>query len=238
MARRALRLYQRQLHLHPLVSRAITAGVIFFIADLLAQGLNRRTQGRKPPTFSFTRLARYSVYGLMAMGPFLYLWYALMNEYGPEDDLKGSLLKCLFEQITLEPICICMYIIYDGIICRRGMRAVRNSLDAQFFPLWFKNAVFWLPANFANYYIGTPDLRVVFANLCSLFWNIYFSSKVNKIAVPSFVADKNPKYLPLSNHDRESSVVSTSGAYQKPNDGYIRRAGDTVSSSRIPTLIV
>lgn len=172
------------------------------------------------------------------MGPFLYLWYALMNEYGPEDDLKGSLLKCLFEQITLEPICISMYIIYDGLICRRGPRAVRNSLDAQFFPLWFKNAVFWLPANFANYYIGTPELRVIFANLCSLFWNIYFSSKVNKIAVPSFVTDKNPKYLPLSSHDRESSVVSTSGAYQKPNDGHIRRAGDAVSSSRISTLIV
>lgn len=234
-------MYQRQLHLHPLLSRAITAGVIFFIADVLAQLLNRRAKGKTTPVFSLARLARYSFYGVLMMGPFLYLWYALMNEYAPDDDLKGSLMKCLFEQITLEPICVSMYIIYDGFVCRRGVRSVRNALNAQFFPLWVKNAIFWLPANFANYYIGTPDLRVIFANLCSLFWNIYFSSKVNKIAPPptSIVADnKNPKYLPLSNHDRQSEVLSTSGAYQKPSDGHIRRAGDTITSTRVPALLV
>ncbi|CDF36743.1 unnamed protein product [Chondrus crispus] len=238
VAKRTLRLYQRQLHLHPLLSRAITAGVIFFIADFLAQVLNRRANP-KPPAFSFTRLLRYTVYGLIAMGPFLYLWYALMNEYGPEDDISGSLIKCIFEQITLEPICISMYIIYDGFVCRRGWSPVRKALDAQFFPLWFKNAVFWLPANFANYYIGTPDLRVVFANLCSLFWNIYFSSKVNKMSVPSFVPhdDKDSKYLQLSSHDRQQ-VISKAGAYQTPPDAHVRRVGDLISSPRVPLLPV
>lgn len=173
------------------------------------------------------------------MGPFLYLWYALMNEYGPEDDLRGSLLKCLFEQLTLEPICISMYIIYDGIVCRRGWHAVRQKLDTQFFPLLFKNAIFWLPANFSNYYIGTPDLRVVFANLCSLFWNIYFSAKVNKFSVSSFTVDKAPKYTPLSNHDRDATSISTSTSYQDP-ENKPRRSGDGIGSARTSakTLIV
>lgn len=120
-----------------------------------------------------------------------------MTHYGPPDDLSGSLLKCLFEQFTLEPICIAMYIVYDAIICRRGVRVVTNTLSQKFLPLWFKNAVFWLPANFANYYIGTPDLRVIFANLCSLFWNIYFSAKVNSIPINPFTDDV------FLNHDRQ-----------------------------------
>lgn len=201
--RRLLRLYQRQLHLHPLLSRALTAALIFFIADTLAQLLKRP---RAP--FSLPRLFRYSLYGLIIMGPFLYLWYALMNEYGPDDDLRGSLQKCIFEQVTLEPICISVYIIYDGFLCRRGWLETKRALDRQFFPLFFKNAVFWLPANFANYYIGTPDLRVVFANLCSLFWNIYFSTKVNRMPATTFGL-RSSKLAPAFAQEKDTSVVAT-----------------------------
>ncbi|PXF47171.1 PXMP2/4 family protein 4 [Gracilariopsis chorda] len=179
-SRRTLRLYQRQLHLHPLSSRAVTAAIIFFIADVFAQFLSSPRSASLCFAFQFDRLFRYTLYGLVVMGPFLYVWYEAMHQYGPDDDLRGSLVKCLFEQITLEPCCIIMYIGYDAIICRRGLATARQTLAAKFLPLWFKNAVFWLPANFANYYIGTPDLRVIFANLCSLFWNIYFSGNVNR----------------------------------------------------------
>ena len=194
LSRRTLRLYQRQLHLHPLSSRAITAAVIFFIADLAAQFLNRPKQRPLLASFSIPRLFRYTSYGFIFMGPFLYIWYTAMNEYGPPDDLRGSLIKCLFDQLTLEPLCISLYILFDGILCQRGMKEIKKSLSSKFLSLWFKNAVFWMPANFANYYIGTPDLRVVFANLCSLFWNIYFSSKVNRATV-------------IGNHERKHESV-------------------------------
>eukprot|EP00177_Eucheuma_denticulatum_P004358 GFKZ01007919.1.p1 GENE.GFKZ01007919.1~~GFKZ01007919.1.p1 ORF type:complete len:305 (-),score=28.30 GFKZ01007919.1:271-1185(-) len=222
--RRILRLYQRQLHLHPLLSRALTAGLIFFIADTLAQLLKRPRSPFSPP-----RLFRYSLYGFIVMGPFLYLWYALMNEYGPEDDLRGSLQKCLFEQFTLEPICISLYIIYDGLICRRGWHETRRALDRQFLPLFFKNAVFWLPANFANYYIGTPDLRVVFANLCSLFWNIYFSTKVNRIALPPSLAQRNPKFQPVFAYEKDGTIPDADAQDAQDVGGTVIRAGSRVA---------
>lgn len=205
-SRRTLRLYQRQLHLHPLVSRAITAGVIFVIADFLSQLLNTPRNKSLIDVFSMQRLLRYSFYGLTLMGPFLYVWYMAMHAYGPEDDLRGSLIKCVFEQVTLEPVCIAMYIVYDGIICRKGARAVKRSIIGCFVPLWVKNAIFWLPANFANYYIGTPDLRVVFANLCSLFWNVYFSGKVNVITTQP----AGEKKYPILDRPRSSPTSSSS----------------------------
>lgn len=223
-ARRLLRLYQRQLHLNPLLSRAITAGIIFFIADVLAQLLKTRS------SFSLTRLLKYSFYGFSVMGPFLYLWYATMNEYGPDDDFKGALIKCLFEQITLEPICISLYMLYDGILCRQSWNSIRTTLERQFLPLWAKNAIFWLPANFANYYIGTPDLRVVFANLCSLFWNIYFSAKVNRTGGEKAVL--RHRYVPLSNHDREdiTKVLASQHGAQFNHPRFA--SADVVSSVR------
>mmetsp|Transcript_31886 Transcript_31886/g.78029 ORF Transcript_31886/g.78029 Transcript_31886/m.78029 type:complete len:271 (-) Transcript_31886:105-917(-) len=176
-SKRSLYGYLRLLSAHPFSARAISAGIIFFTADVVAQKLYSRT-------FSYSRLWRYSMYGLAVMGPFLYLWYFLMHVYGPSDSLVGSIQKALFEQITLEPACIFMYILFDGVVRRRGVAYIRSKLLSDFVSLWTKNAVFWIPSNFANYYLGTQDLRVVFANICSFFWNVYFSSRVN--GVPSF----------------------------------------------------
>lgn len=71
--------------------------------------------------------------------------------------------------------------IWDGAARRRPMAEVRSRLRTQFWGLLLKNAVFWVPANFSNYAAGTPDLRVLYANLCSLFWNVYFSAFVNSL---------------------------------------------------------
>lgn len=205
LVRRALHWYLRELHTRPFSARALSAGVIFFVADVAAQRL-----GGAGDPFSGARLARYSAYGALVMGPFLHAWYGLMNAYGPGDDLAGSLQKCVFEQLTLEPLCIVLYIVYDGVVCARGWRPTVRKIETMFLPLWFKNAIFWVPANFFNYYIGTPDLRVVFANLCSLFWNAYFSTKINKIGLAaahpstgSAQLQGSAKYKLVSNGDNK-----------------------------------
>lgn len=178
--RRLLLIYIHILHVRPLVSRAISAGFIFLSADIIAQRL-----ASSAAPFDFVRLIRYSSYGLVVMGPFLYLWYSAMHLYGPNDTLVGAAQKALFEQITLEPLCIGGYMIWDGAARRRPMAEVRGRLRTQFCGLLLKNAVFWVPANFSNYAAGTPDLRVLYANLCSLFWNVYFSTFVNSLSDPT-----------------------------------------------------
>lgn len=178
--RRLLLIYIHILHVRPLVSRAISAGVIFLSADIIAQRLASSTA-----PFDLVRLIRYSSYGLVVMGPFLYLWYSAMHLYGPDDTLVGAAQKALFEQVTLEPLCISGYMVWDGAARRRPMAEVRGRLRTQFWGLLMKNAVFWVPANFSNYAAGTPDLRVLYANLCSLFWNVYFSAFVNSLPNPT-----------------------------------------------------
>mmetsp|Transcript_2088 Transcript_2088/g.6237 ORF Transcript_2088/g.6237 Transcript_2088/m.6237 type:complete len:289 (-) Transcript_2088:2026-2892(-) len=173
--RRGMRWYQSTLRVHPLTSRAITAGVIFFLADFCAQRL-------KGEPFKTERLMRYSSFGFFFIGPFLYFWYSLTLRYGPGDSVIGSIEKATFEQVTMEPVCILGYIIYDGVLSRKSPEAIYARCRAEFPGLWCKNAIFWVPCNFANYYMGTPDLRVVFANTCSFFWNVYFSTIVNRVA--------------------------------------------------------
>lgn len=187
--RRWLHYYQRLLHVHPLSSRAITAAIIFFFADSIAQILHHnnnkhKNANRNRKTFvqvySLKRAMRYSVYGLIINGPFLFFWYDIMHRFGPPDDFHGSLLKAFFESLTLEPLVVFMYMVYDTILSRKTWWSLKQTFRAKFLAIWFANTIYWLPANFCNYYVGTPDMRVVFANTCSLFWNIYFSDRVSK----------------------------------------------------------
>lgn len=230
--RRVLRWYARVLHYYPLSSRAVSAGVIFFYADIVGQLLSGGP-------LDCARLARYTFYGLSVMGPFLSLWYSMMNVLGPEDDVRGALIKSVFEQVTLEPVCIAGYILYDGIILGKGWTATRHRIRTQFWALWVKNAIFWVPANFSNYYIGTPDLRVLFANLCSFFWNVYFSMKVN-ISLPSSPksftrarsqAPVSPKTLMPHWHTDAAPLLPVTGSSPR-----MSRLPRPVSSSSAPDI--
>lgn len=179
-ARRALHAYQRLLHIYPLMSRSISAGFIFLTADSIAQILSRPRHKHLLSSFSLKRALRYSLYGLIIMGPLLYVWYNMMHKFGPPDDMQGAMLKSIFEEITLEPLCIFLYMVYDAVINKRTYRQFKHTFQTRFHTLWFINSLYWLPANFANYYVGTPDMRVLFANTCSLFWNVYFADKASK----------------------------------------------------------
>lgn len=187
--RHAFRVYSRLLHYYPLLTRAVTTAGIMLLADLLGQLLSHTKRG-----IDAYRLLRYSSYGLLILGPFLHLWYVVMAAFGPDDDLGGSVRKALFEQFTMEPAIIFFYIAYDGLLQRRGVRATLARTRAELPSLWVKNCIFWLPANFSNYYIGTPELRVLFSNLCSLFWNTYFTLKVNAVAsaIPAISSPNSP----------------------------------------------
>lgn len=202
-ARRFLHYYQRLLHIYPLASRAISAGIIFFFADLIAQFLNRPKQTPFSSTYSFGRNIRYCAYGLLLMGPLLYVWYSLMHRYGPPDTLRGSIQKALIENFTLEPGCIVIYVVYDAIVYRRPFSYVKRTIRTRLFPVWVNQCMFWFPANFSNYYIGTPDMRVIFSNLCSLLWNIYFSAKASRWSSSS----QAPGHAPTSSSNTKPIPV-------------------------------
>mmetsp|Transcript_8810 Transcript_8810/g.23111 ORF Transcript_8810/g.23111 Transcript_8810/m.23111 type:complete len:326 (+) Transcript_8810:42-1019(+) len=228
--RRGLKWYIEVLHRHPLSGRALTAGLIFTLADVCAQKLAGTEK------FSYKRVVKYSLYGFGFMGPFLYGWYSLMHKYAPGDSFLGSVSKALFEQVTLEPTCIFCYIIYDGIYTRKTRREIEHKIRTQFFGLWCKNAMFWVPGNWANYYLGTPDLRVVFANMCSFWWNTYFSVAMAQIAATS-AAESGTS----ASHSRSEVSGAPSGyALQLPSNsdgaGDVARSGVARSySSKMAT---
>lgn len=222
--RRALHWYLRMLHVRPLLARALSAALIFLVADLTAQKCTSHP-------LCLHRLLRYSSYGGLIVGPFLYGWYSAMNAYAPRDDAPAALAKCLFEQITLEPFCIVLYIVYDGLLCRRGWRGIVRRTRIAFFPLWFKNAVFWMPANFFNYYIATPDLRVIFSNLCSLFWNAYFSSKINQASTTTKKVSTNPSANGIGDTTPSKNLQSAVG-------GAVERRGTPAKYSVVSNVEV
>lgn len=57
-------------------------------------------------SFSFHQNIRNVNHGLSIMEPLLYVWCEFLNRYGLPDYLRGSLMKDVFEAMTMETFCV------------------------------------------------------------------------------------------------------------------------------------
>lgn len=210
---RNMQAYRYLLDTNPLITRALTTGLLFFLADLIAQYLNAdknsgdnsvssvsssngsitdRTQlgtvdsqdefeGERSPSWIWTRSLRYAAYGLVIVGPFLHWWYELTYRYAPSNSFRWALAKAVFESLTLQPLGIVLHMVYDFVVRRRSYTQLRQTLKSKFLLFWSANIIYWTPANFANYYIGSQQMRVAFSNLCHVLWHVYFSEHLNSL---------------------------------------------------------
>lgn len=201
---RNMQAYLYLLDKNPLVTRALTAGLLFFLADLIAQHLNADNkysgtststgasstdcvdsqdefEGERSPSWVWTRSLRYAGYGLVIVGPFLHWWYELTYRYAPNNSFRWALAKAVFESVTLQPLGIALYMVYDSVVRRRSFTQLRQAAKSKFLLFWSANVIYWGPANFANYYISTQQMRVAFSNSCYILWHIYFSDHLNRL---------------------------------------------------------
>ncbi|KAA8496796.1 PXMP2/4 family protein 2 [Porphyridium purpureum] len=189
----------------PFRTKVISVGVITFLADCTGQIMmhlqsirgQRRSSARHTVLVTSDRhqkgkslirgfrldvwrLIKFTLYGLLVNGPWLFLWYNLIAKYGPGDGLLNSLQKCVLEQLVLEPACISNYALWFHVTNRKPMRECLAWYRSEFLGLYRKNAIFWMPANFLNYFLGTGDFRVVFASVCSFFWTVFMNLLFNR----------------------------------------------------------
>lgn len=215
---RNMQAYRYLLDTNLLMTRALTAGLLFFLADLITQYLNAhnknsgsgsslssslsssgssssitdRTQldtvdsqdefdGERSPSWVWTRSLRYAAYGLVIVGPFLHWWYELTYRYAPGNSLRWALAKAVFESLTVQPLGIALHMVYDSVVRRRSYTHLRQVVKSKFLLFWSANVIYWTPANFANYYIGSQQMRVAFSNSCYVIWHMYFSEHLNSL---------------------------------------------------------
>ncbi|KAJ8621994.1 hypothetical protein MRB53_030523 [Persea americana] len=158
IAKRGWEKYLLQLQLHPLRTKAITAGVLAGISDSVAQKLSgfQRLQLR--------RLLLKVLFGFAYGGPFGHFLHKLMDSiFKGRKDNKTVAKKVLLEQLTSSPWNNMFFMIYYGLVVEgRPWFEVRKKIKKGYPSVQLTAWMFWPIVGWINHQYMPLQFRVVF----------------------------------------------------------------------------
>uniref|UniRef100_A0A2P2KN89 Peroxisomal membrane protein n=1 Tax=Rhizophora mucronata TaxID=61149 RepID=A0A2P2KN89_RHIMU len=111
LAKKGLNQYLLQLQRHPLRTKAITAGVLSAISDIVAQKLSGIEK------LQFRRLLLKVIFGFAYLGPFGHFLHVILDKiFKGKKDTTTVAKKVVVEQLTSSPWNNLLFMIYYGVI--------------------------------------------------------------------------------------------------------------------------
>ncbi|KAI8567363.1 hypothetical protein RHMOL_Rhmol02G0116000 [Rhododendron molle] len=111
IAKKGLQQYLFQLQHHPLRTKAITAGVLSAISDIVAQKLSGIQK------LQLRRLLLKVVFGFAYLGPFGHFLHILLDKlFKGKKDTKTVAKKVALEQLTSSPWNNFLFMVYYGLV--------------------------------------------------------------------------------------------------------------------------
>jgi protein Mpv17 len=183
--------YASSLQSHPILTKSLTAGIIFALSDGLAQKL----EGSRRPTTTTTtstalstnwvRLGASALVGFAYFGPAAHFWYEAIFALLPGTSLLSTIVKAALGQVIFGPIFTCIFFA-SALLQTYGrqfrlqmwFRKIRNDLPGA----WAAGLGFWPLVDLISYSVVPPAWIPLFINMCSLVWTVYLSRVANQSA--------------------------------------------------------
>jgi protein Mpv17 len=167
----AWRLYSNALDHQPLAAKALTAGCVGGLGDLLSQ----RVAGHD--IVDVERLLAVVVDGLCVSGPGLHVGYALLERRIPcagRGPLRNVALQLLIDECIFDPAFIGAFFFSTGFVERQHpWRDTLPHLRAAYWPTlrgaMLTSAAF-TPIQFVSFRYLPVKCRVLVVNLCDVLW--------------------------------------------------------------------
>ncbi|XP_072999981.1 peroxisomal membrane protein PMP22-like [Typha latifolia] len=178
IAKKGWEQYMLQLQLHPLRTKAITAGVLAGISDSTAQKLSGI------PRIQLRRLLLKVLFGFAYGGPFGHFLHKLLDIiFKGKRDTKTVAKKVLLEQLTSSPWNNLLFLFYFGLVVeRRPWPQVKNKIKKEYPSVQLTSWMFWPVVGWINHRYMPLQFRVVFHSFVACSWGIFLNLRARAIA--------------------------------------------------------
>ncbi|KAL7472568.1 hypothetical protein ACHAXS_012937 [Conticribra weissflogii] len=176
--------YTRQLGIRPVLTKSMTAGIIFGLSDWCAQLIEREGDGDSKSPVVFSRILTAFLVGLMFFGPAANAWYSAIFHYLPSTSLVSTLQKAALGQIFFGPAFTCVF--FGAGMIEQGTFTLGNwvqKIKDDLPGAWAAGLGFWPLVDFVSYKIIPVQWIPLFVNFCSFVWTIYLSLVANRSKV-------------------------------------------------------
>ncbi|XP_064381867.1 protein Mpv17-like [Halichondria panicea] len=162
----------------PLLTQAITTGVVCGLGDVIAQSC---VEGRRWKQYSLQRTAKMAAIGLCFTGPVLRTWFLTLDKYlGPSTTSAVVLKKVFLDQVAFAPLLVGSLLSLFALSQSLSISHVKEKLRGDYFNLLFASYKLWPFVQVVNFYFIPLKFRVNFLNIISLFWNTYVAWLANR----------------------------------------------------------
>eukprot|EP00527_Entomoneis_sp_CCMP2396_P009414 CAMPEP_0198138574 /NCGR_PEP_ID=MMETSP1443-20131203/1960_1 /TAXON_ID=186043 /ORGANISM="Entomoneis sp., Strain CCMP2396" /LENGTH=317 /DNA_ID=CAMNT_0043800395 /DNA_START=221 /DNA_END=1174 /DNA_ORIENTATION=- len=175
---------------HPIMTKSVTAGIIFAISDYLAQKFeasssknngNGKGGAATTPKYNWTRTLTSMAVGLFYFGPAAHFWYGMIFRVFPGTSLLSILQKAAMGQLFFGPTFTCIF--FATSLWQSGQFTFGNwfsKIKSDLPGAWLAGAGFWPLVDLVSFSFISVQYIPLFVNMCSMFWTIYLSVIANR----------------------------------------------------------
>ncbi|KAL7446032.1 hypothetical protein ACHAXH_009846 [Discostella pseudostelligera] len=184
--------YARSLTLYPILTKSLTAGIIFGFSDWVAQLIEQKNQdGTTTTTTSSSapdgrsRILASFLVGTLFFGPAAHAWYAAIFTLLPSTTLPSTLTKAALGQVIFGPCFTCVYFLANMLSRPNGFQSFtlssyKNKIISDLPSVWMSGLGFWPLVDLLGYAYVNPKYMPLYVNGASFVWTVYLSGVTNK----------------------------------------------------------
>lgn len=168
--------YSQKLDTHPLLTKAISSGIIAATGDGMCQVLSSgTTESDKNKIFDWLRNGRFFIMGAFWVAPCTHIWYGLLSTRifpGP------STLQRVTQRVILDQFgfAVAFQPSFMGLLwLMEGRTNIVEQLKEVVPDVLVANWSLWIPAMAFNFAFFPIKFQVLFGNVVALLWNTYLS---------------------------------------------------------------
>ncbi|XP_068324075.1 peroxisomal membrane protein PMP22-like isoform X2 [Pyrus communis] len=179
IAKKGLQQYLLQLQHHPLRTKAITAGVLSAISDIVSQKLTGIQK------LQIRRLLLKVLLGAVYLGPFGHFLHTILDKiFKGKKDSKTVAKKVLVEQLTASPWNNLVFMLYYGLVVEgRPWMQVKSKIKTDYPKVQYTSWTFWPVLGWINHQYVPLHLRVIFHSLVAFVWGIFLNLQARSVAL-------------------------------------------------------
>ncbi|XP_044510017.1 PXMP2/4 family protein 4-like isoform X2 [Mangifera indica] len=152
-----LRWYLGKLESHPLMTKSITASLIFAAADLTCQRISLPSSS----SFDSIRTLRMASYGMLILGPSQHFWFNYMSKVFPKRDIVSTLKKLSLGQGVFGPSITAVFFSYNASLQGESGGEIIARLKRDLLPTLATGLLYWPICDFITYRFVPVHLQVL-----------------------------------------------------------------------------
>ncbi|KAM7520953.1 hypothetical protein LguiB_019915 [Lonicera macranthoides] len=163
--------YLGMLESRPIITKSVSSGIIYGVADLTSQAITMSPSG----SFDLIRTLRMTGYGLLFLGAAQHVWYNFIGRVLPKRDIITTVKKLTIGQLTYGPFVTAVFFSYNAGLQGENGNEIAARLKRDLIPTIVNGLVYWPICDFITYKIVPVHLQPLSNSSFSYLWTIYLT---------------------------------------------------------------